>query len=103
MPTTTRRISIPAAAPTADIGAAFSPAATRRSATSSHWRCDGVAQSTRTGSFSPFAPDRNGSGNDPTTAGMRIAAPQSWRSHQIRSPACTLRDAAPSSASMPLT
>jgi len=51
----------------------------------------------------PRAAEVNGSGNDPTTAGIRIASPQSWWSHHTRSPGSSWCDAAPSEASMPLT
>ena len=46
------------------------------SATASHAALHGSAHSTRTGSRSPPMPCTNGSGNEPTTAGMRcVAAP----------------------------
>ena len=67
------------------------PAFFSRVATSSHGRFAPAAQSSRTGSRLPPWPDRNGSGKDPTTAGIRTAAPRSWRSHQMRSPADTRR------------
>ena len=38
----------------------------------------------------PSARTRTAPGYEPTTAGMRIAAPQSWWSHHTRSPAVTL-------------
>jgi hypothetical protein len=62
-----------------------------------------VAQATVTGSRLPAAPERKGSGNEPTTAGIDMAAPHSWRSHQMRSPGCRAVAAAPRPASMPLT
>jgi len=71
--------------------------------TSSHAAAIGFAHSIRTGSRFPPLPCRNGSGNEPTTAGTRIAAPQSWRSHQIRSPGCRRTAAAPCDDSIPLT
>ena len=37
----------------------------------------------------------NGSGKEPTTAGIDSAALQSWRSHQTWSPLCSLVSAAP--------
>jgi hypothetical protein len=61
------------------------------------------AQSIRIGIFLPRAADVNGSGNEPTTAGIRIASPQSWWSHHTRSPGESLRDAAPEADSIPLT
>ena len=71
--------------------------------TSLQARCASAAHSIRTGTRLPCGPDTNGSGYEPTTAGMRIAAPQSWWSHHTRSPAASRRAAAPRSASMPLT
>ena len=54
--------------------------------TSRQSRSASSAQSIRIGSFLPCAAVTNGSGNEPTTAGIRIAAPQSWWSHHTRSP-----------------
>ena len=51
----------------------------------------------------PPTPWTNGSGNDPTTAGIESVAVQSWRSHQIRSPRWTAVVAAPCGAWTPLT
>ena len=53
------------------------PARSRRSETSWHWSAAFSAQSIRTGNRFPSDPCRNGSGNEPTTAGTRIAALQS--------------------------
>ena len=81
----------------------FAPASSSRLPTSWHSRTESSAQSMRIGIFLPCAAEVNGSGNEPTTAGMRIAAPQSWWSHHTRSPGASLRAAAPDSASIPLT
>ena len=55
----------------------FAPAASSRFCTSRHARRTLAPQSIRTGTRLPFVPDTNGSGKEPTTAGMRIAEPQS--------------------------
>ena len=49
----------------------------RRLRTASHWSPVSGAQSRRTGKRLPSEPCTNGSGNEPTTAGTRIAALQS--------------------------
>ncbi len=79
------------------------PASSSRFCTSRHARWEPAPQSIRTGSFLPFEEDTNGAGKEPTTAGTRIAAPQSWWSHHTRSPGASLRAAAPVLASIPLT
>ena len=71
--------------------------------TSSHERSASPAQTSRTGKRLPSSPVANGSGNEPTTAGMRWAASHWWWSHHTRSPALSRRSAAPMGASMPLT
>ncbi len=77
---------------------------TSRCCTSRHAGALVSTQSTRTGRrLAVPGPDRNGSGNEPTTAGTRWAPSQARRSHQIRSPARTFVVAAPFGASLPLT
>ena len=55
------------------------------------------------GSRWPAIPRWNGSGNEPTTAGIESVAVQSCRSHHTRSPSCSAVAAAPFGASTPLT
>ena len=79
------------------------PASWSRVSTSSQALPAPSRQTSRTGSRRPSTSDRNGAGNEPTTAGTRIVAPQSWWSHQIRSPGATFSSPAPTDASIPLT
>jgi hypothetical protein len=101
-PTTTRSSSSPDCVPSAVVLGSI-PAASSRSDTSSQRSAASTAQSIRTGKRFPSEPWRNGSGNDPTTAGTRIATLQSRWSHHTRSPPETSRSAAPTSSSMPFT
>ncbi len=96
-PTSTRSVSwtLEASNPPS---AAMIPAATRLSVAAWQAGVPGGAHSTRVGSFLPSIPWANGSGNEPTTAGVSITPPQSWKSHQTRSPSWTRTSVAPVAA-----
>ncbi len=101
-PTTTCSASGSAPLPIAAT-AAGTPSARNRSITVRHGALCAAAHSTRTGSRLPSVPFRNGSGNEPTTAGTSSVWLQSCRSHHTWSPSFTFVAAAPFGASIPLT
>ena len=82
---------------------AGTPSAMSFFATTSQAPARGSSHSTRTGRRLPSLPCRNGSGKEPTTAGMSGVTPQSWWSHQMRSPPWTSTALAPFSDWIPLT
>jgi hypothetical protein len=102
-PTTTRSSDSPMAAVSPPRASRVIPASCNRRSTRSHASSAPEAQLKRTGSRRPSMRASKGAGKEPTTAGTRIAAPQSWWSHHTRSPPLSSCAAAPSPASMPLT
>ena len=102
-PTTTRRTSSPPDCSITERETESTPDLVSRVVTSSHERSASPAQTSLTGKRLPSRPVANGSGKEPTTAGIRCAASHVWWSHHTRSPALRRRSAAPMGASMPLT